>query len=799
MAEVPNKPPRKKLEQSHENLASQHSNFRNSPVSQVESSSINHDGSEHAIPTFQASEVMPVKTMQMSVAQPLQVSNRTLDNSNPGGFLKTSPKMSTLESVSISGSKSEQAERKTVQDYIRNLEHSHNSPNSAPNRTSIPKTSAVNNVKNMFESLSGTPDDKERSMLVKKSSFSRTQNSYQESKGSSEKPLENSRTGGEQILTPRPEEMQLNKRSLSDQIPPVNRSTPQNSESLFNQGTRQDQTSPSSIQGVSSLFPSRQSSGDFSIHRAEQPMQSKSHTLQFASSRLVRSQLDVRADPGQQTREWTESGSCQPGSKQAENNVADSPLRSPIDSKNENRLFSPRPAPLDLNQQKVISSVPSQDSQDSDVISPPTELPFIRYGKRSHPGSGNKTERQLSNSSVSVSKASSLQSEKPLAISNSSQQPTSPLERQQQLQTIPMFSEQISNEKQRTALQSDKCFTEENKINKSSQESVCKSSASGDVVSVHRRELSHEELECDKKAEELVEVLKDSEKKLTEVLKPDNKNRMDYMNGLFTIPVDIKMPNKSHSFSHKISAEKDAGTTDSEKMDTKKEDDSSSLSPLPSTYYVSSSKARIEIDMRHHKEASLELIEDIGDNESLIKRKEELLQSMMKKLDILNEEKRNIMQEINENEELGKKVTQIVEQKCTNQSEKDKYKSYIDDIEKIVRLLLKLSGLLARAENAVQSLPNDANDKVKKMTMEKREKLYSQHEDAKDLKRDVDRRSQYVAGFLEKCLDSSEMVDYNYFVSMKSKLTIQMQELEDKIALGHEQIRELQKSIPHRK
>ncbi|KAK3576402.1 hypothetical protein CHS0354_026736 [Potamilus streckersoni] len=809
MTEVPNKPPRKKLEQSHENLVSQHSNFRDGPLSQVDSSSINHDGSELAIPTFQASEVMPGKTMQMFVAQPLQVSNKTLDSSNPGGFLKMSPKMSTSDSVNISGNKSEQTERKTVQDRIRNLEHSHYSPNSAPNRTSIPKTSAVNNVKNMFESLSGSPDERERGMLVKKSSFSRTQNSYQESKGSSEKSLENYRTGGEQIVAPRPEDLQLNKRSLNEQTPPVNRLTPQHSESLLIQGTRQDHSSPSSVQGISNLFPLRQSSGDLSIHRinvenrTEQTILSKSHAPPFSSSRLARSQLDVRADPGPQTRERTESGSCLPGSnhsleKQAENSIVDSSSRSQLDFKNENRLSTPRPAPLDLNKQKGVSGVPSQDSRDSDAISPPSELPFIRYGKRPHHSSGNKVERQTSSSSGSVTKASSVQSDKLLISSNSSQQPNPPLEWQQQ--TIPKFNEQISNQKQRTSLKSDKCISEENKINKSSQESVSNSSASDvtQIMSVHRREPSHEELECDKKAEELVEVLKDSEKQLTEVLRPDNKNRMDYMDGLFTTPVDIKMPNKSHSFSHKISAEKDAGKVDSEKMDTKKEEDNSPNSPLPSTYYVSSSKARIEIDMRHHKEASLELIEDIGDNDSLVRKKEELLQSMMKKLDILNEEKQDIMQEISENEGLGKKVTQIVEQKCTNQNEKDKYKSYINDIEKIVRLLLKLSGLLARAENAVQSLPKDANDKIKKMTLEKREKLYSQHEDAKDLKRDVDRRSQQVAGFLEKCLDSSEMDDYNYFVSMKSKLTIQMQELEDKIALGNEQIQALQKSIPHR-
>lgn len=84
------------------------------------------------------------------------------------------------------------------------------------------------------------------------------------------------------------------------------------------------------------------------------------------------------------------------------------------------------------------------------------------------------------------------------------------------------------------------------------------------------------------------------------------------------------------------------------------------------------------------------------------------------------------------------------------------------------------------------------------MTYDKRDRLYQQHEDAKELKVDIDRRSEQVEGILQECLSATELDDYHYYIKMKSKYTIQMQELEDKITLGNEQITALQKSIPNK-
>ena len=58
---------------------------------------------------------------------------------------------------------------------------------------------------------------------------------------------------------------------------------------------------------------------------------------------------------------------------------------------------------------------------------------------------------------------------------------------------------------------------------------------------------------------------------------------------------------------------------------------------------------------------------------------------------------------------------EVVSQKVQNKAEYNKYQLYVTELDKVMILLLKLSGRLARAENAVSSLPEDAaqNERVR--------------------------------------------------------------------------------------
>uniref|UniRef100_A0A673UKT0 ASD2 domain-containing protein n=1 Tax=Suricata suricatta TaxID=37032 RepID=A0A673UKT0_SURSU len=72
--------------------------------------------------------------------------------------------------------------------------------------------------------------------------------------------------------------------------------------------------------------------------------------------------------------------------------------------------------------------------------------------------------------------------------------------------------------------------------------------------------------------------------------------------------------------------------------------------------------------------------------------------------------------------------------------------------------------------------------------LEKQRVLIQQHEDAKELKENLDRRERVVFDILASYLGEDSLADYAHFVKMKSALIIEQRELEDKIRLGEEQL-----------
>ena len=80
--------------------------------------------------------------------------------------------------------------------------------------------------------------------------------------------------------------------------------------------------------------------------------------------------------------------------------------------------------------------------------------------------------------------------------------------------------------------------------------------------------------------------------------------------------------------------------------------------------------------------------------------------------------------------------------------------------------------------------------------MEKRKLLIRQHEDAKELKENLDRREGVVYCIMAAHLSQESLDDYQHFVKMKSALIIEQRKLEDKIKLGEEQLKCLTDSLP---
>jgi len=91
----------------------------------------------------------------------------------------------------------------------------------------------------------------------------------------------------------------------------------------------------------------------------------------------------------------------------------------------------------------------------------------------------------------------------------------------------------------------------------------------------------------------------------------------------------------------------------------------------------------------------------------------QLIESLSRKLAVLREAQRGLQEDISANGVLGEDVAARLQALCTP-GEFDKYRLFVGDLDKVVNLLLSLSGRLARVETALGSLgPHaPAEDKV---------------------------------------------------------------------------------------
>lgn len=310
----------------------------------------------------------------------------------------------------------------------------------------------------------------------------------------------------------------------------------------------------------------------------------------------------------------------------------------------------------------------------------------------------------------------------------------------------------------------------------------------------HGRQPSQEELECDQQAKELAKEVADSEKKLSDVLNADgSKKRMEYINGIFSEPVEVKIQTSARMCHHSLSTgemplSKSPQHSPSHSID---EDQLKKRTSVPLKPWTSSTHGAVE----KMEEPISESTSNALDSETLVKRKEEVMEKLQKKQELLKEEKKGLQEEIDGNKALGKCVCDTVDNKCSNPSERDKFHTYVNDVEKIVRLLLNLSGQLARAENAVQAMGDGADPEQKKRAQEKCEGLRTKYAEAKQLKEHIDKRSDNVSAILRQSLSVEELKDYSQFIGSTSRLTIHLQQVEDEISLNCEQIQELKKSM----
>lgn len=92
---------------------------------------------------------------------------------------------------------------------------------------------------------------------------------------------------------------------------------------------------------------------------------------------------------------------------------------------------------------------------------------------------------------------------------------------------------------------------------------------------------------------------------------------------------------------------------------------------------------------------------------------QELIDSLSKKLQVLREARESLQEDVQDNNALGEDVEATVQTIC-KPNELEKFRMFVGDLDKVVSLLLSLSGRLARVENALDNLEGgtSADEKV---------------------------------------------------------------------------------------
>ncbi|XP_062939732.1 protein Shroom2-like [Cynocephalus volans] len=307
---------------------------------------------------------------------------------------------------------------------------------------------------------------------------------------------------------------------------------------------------------------------------------------------------------------------------------------------------------------------------------------------------------------------------------------------------------------------------------------------------VRAKEKTVEELKSEALAREIV----GKDKSLADILDPSAKIKttMDLMEGIF--PKDEHLLEEAQQ-RRKLLPKVPSPRTTEEKKEEPSVPAAMSLATNSTYYSTSAPKAELLIKMKDLKEQQEP--EDYSGSDldhDLSVKKQELIESIGRKLQVLREARESLLEDIQANNALGDEVEAIAKDVC-KPNEFDKFRMFIGDLDKAVNLLLSLSGRLARVENALNNLDDSPSPGDWQSLLEKQRVLIQQHEDAKELKENVDRRERVVFDILASYLGEDSLADYEHFVKMKSALIIEQRELEDKIRLGEEQLKCLSDSL----
>merc|ERR1719357_473424 len=149
---------------------------------------------------------------------------------------------------------------------------------------------------------------------------------------------------------------------------------------------------------------------------------------------------------------------------------------------------------------------------------------------------------------------------------------------------------------------------------------------------------------------------------------------------------------------------------------------------------------------------------------------------VQRQLETIKQQKEILIKDIVQNEELGLKLTRQLEE-VMSPKEKEKYNTFLEELEKVVLLVLSIKVRLQKAEEELSC--GNLTDWEKESRRYKRDKLVKQLNEADDLKRMSDRRMKNVENIIVKHLTGDDLAAFKTYIEKKEELLTAQRACED--------------------
>merc|ERR1712062_134171 len=149
---------------------------------------------------------------------------------------------------------------------------------------------------------------------------------------------------------------------------------------------------------------------------------------------------------------------------------------------------------------------------------------------------------------------------------------------------------------------------------------------------------------------------------------------------------------------------------------------------------------------------------------------------VQRQLETIKQQKEILIKDIVQNEELGLRLTRQLEE-VMSPKEKEKYNTFLEELEKVVLLVLSIKVRLQKAEEELSC--GNLTDWEKESRRYKRDKLVKQLNEAAELKRMSDRRMKNAEAIIEKHLTSDDLESFKTYIQRKEELLTAQRACED--------------------